>query len=155
VFKFGCGWAKLNVVFLCWQVRWQNTSFNFAKGWLSRRFFCLFTLALSVALRLHLPNRKVSAKRTNQAPHYFGVAGLCGILLVDRLCRLFVYMEQSMTFLFAKVWFKRLVFCSALSSWAIIGSGTRRSLLKLSLSVFVSLKFIVFFLLQIYLPLRP
>jgi len=30
---FGCGWAKLNVVFLCRQVRWQNTSFNFAKGW--------------------------------------------------------------------------------------------------------------------------
>jgi hypothetical protein len=27
--------------------------------------------------------------------------------------------------------------------------------LKLSLSVFLSLKFIVFFLLQIYLPLRP
>jgi hypothetical protein len=30
---FGCGWAKLNVVFLCRQVRWQNTSFNFAKRW--------------------------------------------------------------------------------------------------------------------------
>jgi len=29
----GCGWAKLNVVFLCRQVRWQNTSFNFAKRW--------------------------------------------------------------------------------------------------------------------------
>ncbi len=30
---FGCGWAKLNVVFLCRQVRWQNTSFNIAKRW--------------------------------------------------------------------------------------------------------------------------
>ena len=30
---FGCGWAKLNVVFLCRQVRWRNTSFNFAKRW--------------------------------------------------------------------------------------------------------------------------
>jgi hypothetical protein len=30
---FGCGWAKLNVVFLGRQVRWQNTSFNFAKRW--------------------------------------------------------------------------------------------------------------------------
>jgi hypothetical protein len=29
----GCGWPKLNVVFLCRQVRWQNTSFNFAKRW--------------------------------------------------------------------------------------------------------------------------
>ena len=29
----GSGWAKLNVVFLCRQVRWQNTSFNFAKRW--------------------------------------------------------------------------------------------------------------------------
>jgi hypothetical protein len=29
----GCVWAKLNVVFLCRQVRWQNTSFNFAKRW--------------------------------------------------------------------------------------------------------------------------
>jgi hypothetical protein len=27
----GCGWAKLNVVFLCRLMRWQNTSFNFAK----------------------------------------------------------------------------------------------------------------------------
>jgi len=26
---FGCGLAKLNVVFLFWQVRWQNTSFGF------------------------------------------------------------------------------------------------------------------------------
>jgi hypothetical protein len=32
---FGCDWAKLNVVFLCRQVRRQNTSFDFAKGWLS------------------------------------------------------------------------------------------------------------------------
>jgi len=30
---FGCGWVKLNVVFLFRQVRWQNTSFNFAKRW--------------------------------------------------------------------------------------------------------------------------
>jgi hypothetical protein len=30
---FGCGWAKLNVVFLGRQVRWQNTSLNFAKRW--------------------------------------------------------------------------------------------------------------------------
>jgi hypothetical protein len=29
----GCGWAKLNVVFLCRKLRWQNTSFNFAKRW--------------------------------------------------------------------------------------------------------------------------
>jgi hypothetical protein len=29
----GCGWAKLNVVFLCRLMRWQNTSFNFAKRW--------------------------------------------------------------------------------------------------------------------------
>jgi hypothetical protein len=29
----GSSWAKLNVVFLCRQVRWQNTSFNFAKRW--------------------------------------------------------------------------------------------------------------------------
>ena len=29
----GSGWAKLNVVFLCRQVRWQNTSFNFVKSW--------------------------------------------------------------------------------------------------------------------------
>jgi hypothetical protein len=26
----GCGWAKLNVVFLCRAVGWQNSSFNFA-----------------------------------------------------------------------------------------------------------------------------
>ena len=31
--SFGCGWAKLNVVFLGRQERWQNTSFNFAKRW--------------------------------------------------------------------------------------------------------------------------
>jgi len=30
---FGCGWAKLNVVFLFRQVRLRNTSFNFAKRW--------------------------------------------------------------------------------------------------------------------------
>jgi hypothetical protein len=35
----GCGWAKLNVVFLCRQVRWQNTSFNFAKRWHFRPLF--------------------------------------------------------------------------------------------------------------------
>jgi hypothetical protein len=29
----GSGWAKSNVVFLCRQVRWQNTSFNFVKRW--------------------------------------------------------------------------------------------------------------------------
>jgi hypothetical protein len=46
---FGCGWAKLNpeksgqvVVFLCRQVRWQNTSFNFAKGWRSFIFLSMF-----------------------------------------------------------------------------------------------------------------
>jgi hypothetical protein len=44
--------AKLNVVFLCRQVRRQNTSFNFAKGWLSRCLFCLFIVALSVFLGL-------------------------------------------------------------------------------------------------------
>jgi len=38
----GCGWAKLNVVFLCRQVRWQNTSFNFAKRW--HLFFCSFVV---------------------------------------------------------------------------------------------------------------
>jgi hypothetical protein len=36
LFTAGGGWAlsavaKVNVVFLCQQVRWQNTSFNFAK----------------------------------------------------------------------------------------------------------------------------
>jgi hypothetical protein len=36
---FGRGWAKLNVVFLCWHVRWQNTSFNFAKRWHFRPLF--------------------------------------------------------------------------------------------------------------------
>jgi hypothetical protein len=35
----GCGWVKLNVVFLGRQVRWQNTSFNFAKRWLFRPLF--------------------------------------------------------------------------------------------------------------------
>jgi len=35
----GCGWAKLNVVFLCRLVRWQNTSFNFAKRWHFRPLF--------------------------------------------------------------------------------------------------------------------
>jgi len=38
-----CGWAKLNVVFLWRQVRWQNTSFNFAKRW---HFVCLFSVRL-------------------------------------------------------------------------------------------------------------
>jgi len=49
---FWCGWAKLNVVFLCRQVRRQNTSFNFAKGWLSMCLFCLFIVTLSVFLGL-------------------------------------------------------------------------------------------------------
>jgi hypothetical protein len=40
---FGCGWAKLNVVFLCRQVRWQNTSFNFAKRW---HFVVCFNVSL-------------------------------------------------------------------------------------------------------------
>ena len=31
--RLGSSWAKLNVVFLCRQVRWQNTSFNFVKRW--------------------------------------------------------------------------------------------------------------------------
>ena len=31
--ELGSDWAKLNVVFLCRQVRWQNTSFNFVKSW--------------------------------------------------------------------------------------------------------------------------
>jgi hypothetical protein len=39
----GSGWAKLNVVFLCRQVRWQNTSFNFAKRW---HFVCCFSVCL-------------------------------------------------------------------------------------------------------------
>jgi hypothetical protein len=39
----GCGWVKLNVVFLFRQVRWQNTSFNFAKRWhLSYLFLSVF-----------------------------------------------------------------------------------------------------------------
>jgi hypothetical protein len=29
----GCGCAKLNVMFLYRLMRWQNTSFNFAKRW--------------------------------------------------------------------------------------------------------------------------
>jgi hypothetical protein len=40
----GCGWAKLNVVFLCRQVRWQNTSFNFAKCWHLSFLFCPFVV---------------------------------------------------------------------------------------------------------------
>jgi len=43
---FGCDWAKLDVVFLCRQVRWQNTSFNFAKGW----HFCLSFIVGRVGL---------------------------------------------------------------------------------------------------------
>jgi hypothetical protein len=39
----GSGWAKLNVVFLCRQVRWQNTSFNFAKRW-QFHFFSQFVV---------------------------------------------------------------------------------------------------------------
>jgi len=42
---FGCGWAKLNVVFLGRQVLWQNTSFNFVKRWL----FCLFCRSVNVS----------------------------------------------------------------------------------------------------------
>jgi len=40
---FGCSWAKLNVVFLGRQVRWQNTSFNFAKRW---HFVVCFNVSL-------------------------------------------------------------------------------------------------------------
>jgi hypothetical protein len=36
-----CGWAKLNVVFLCRLVRWQNTSLNFAKR---GHFVCHFSV---------------------------------------------------------------------------------------------------------------
>jgi len=39
----GCGWAKLNVVFLCRLMRWQNTSFNFAKRW---QFVFIFSVLL-------------------------------------------------------------------------------------------------------------
>jgi hypothetical protein len=39
----GCGWAKLNVVFLCWLMRWRNTSFNFTKRW---HFVCHFSVRL-------------------------------------------------------------------------------------------------------------
>jgi hypothetical protein len=39
----GCGWAKLNVVFLCRLVRWQNTSFNFAERW---QFVCHYSVRL-------------------------------------------------------------------------------------------------------------
>jgi hypothetical protein len=38
----GCGWVKLNVVFFCRQVCWQNTSFNFAKRWHFVLCLCLF-----------------------------------------------------------------------------------------------------------------
>jgi hypothetical protein len=49
---FGCGWAKLNVVFLCRQVRWQNTSFNFAKRWhFFHVIFCRLDVGLSVFLQ--------------------------------------------------------------------------------------------------------
>jgi hypothetical protein len=40
----GCGWAKLNVVFLCRKLRWQNTSFNFAKRWHFVSRFCSFVV---------------------------------------------------------------------------------------------------------------
>jgi len=43
----GYGWAKLNVVFLCRQVRWKNTTFNFAKRW---HFHPLSARMLIVAL---------------------------------------------------------------------------------------------------------
>jgi hypothetical protein len=36
---FGCGRVKLNVVFLCRQEGWQNTSFNFAEA-LAFLIFC-------------------------------------------------------------------------------------------------------------------
>ena len=60
---FGCGWAKLNVVFLGRQVRWQNTSFNFAKRWHFRPPFlsvyvCTFgrpTLAPNLLIRVQKP----------------------------------------------------------------------------------------------------
>jgi hypothetical protein len=43
----GCGWAKLNVVFLCWLLRWQNTSFNFAKrGHFPHSFLSVYCLVV-------------------------------------------------------------------------------------------------------------
>ena len=48
---FGCGWAKLNVVFLCRLVSWQNTSFNFAKRWQPFRFLVEILSVYSVVLQ--------------------------------------------------------------------------------------------------------
>ncbi len=45
----GCVGVKLNVVFLCRQVRWQNTSFNFAKRW---HFVCRFSVRFCLSCRL-------------------------------------------------------------------------------------------------------
>ena len=54
----GSGWAKLNVVFLCRQVLWQNTSFNFVKRW---QF--LFSISLSCPeIAIH-KNRVYAIKR--------------------------------------------------------------------------------------------
>jgi len=45
---FGCGWAKLNVVFLCQQVNWQNTSFNFAEALM---FYCSLSARMLIVGR--------------------------------------------------------------------------------------------------------
>jgi hypothetical protein len=42
---FWCGRAKLNVVFLCREVWWQNTSLNFAEA-LAFLFFCRYFVGL-------------------------------------------------------------------------------------------------------------
>ena len=45
-----CVCTKLNVVFLSRLVFWQNTSFNFAKGWLSFIiFFCLYAAKIPLS----------------------------------------------------------------------------------------------------------
>jgi hypothetical protein len=73
----GCGWAKLNVVFLCRLVRWQNTSFNFAKRWHFRPLFlsvyvCTFgrpTLAGNVTEKIanpHLLTHYAQMKQTTR-----------------------------------------------------------------------------------------
>jgi hypothetical protein len=72
---FGCGWAKLNVVFLGRQVRWQNTSFNFAKRWL----FCLFFVGLSMfvgcLLALGITQKYTKHFRTQKIIKYFSYQG--------------------------------------------------------------------------------
>jgi hypothetical protein len=71
---FGCGWAKLNVVFLGRQVRWQNTSFNFAKRWHFRPLF--LSVCCRVVGRLTLACNGLRAGEV----FYFGLSVHCFIV---------------------------------------------------------------------------